>query len=492
MKKLWLSENKFVELSEPLDSLSTEISTRERVGEIWASFFGTIENPDPVLRRTGQSIAAFDEIRRDPQVSTCITGRQAGVQKLKWRIEQNDASEKAVEVITDIFKSFKMHSLLRETMNAVFYGYEVQEVVWAVIDGYVVPVKIEEKPHEWFAFDYMNILQRREAGFDNWVNTEPRKFLLTRNNATYKNPYGEGLLSMCFWPVTFKKGGIKFWAVFLEKFGMPHAIGKLPRGASHTDRSTLLSALNRMVRDACAVFPDDSSVELVESMAKGASSDLYEKHAKYHDGEISKVILGHSAAADATPGRLGGEDSSLTVREDLVDSDCTLVTETFNELIKWIHELNPTLGKELPTFVLYEKENVDTTLAERDDIIGRNGKVRFTKKYYIRAYGYTDDDIIVDETATPAQAQFSEPDPIASAGNALEALISAVPNSELQTQMENILKPIFELRDTCSSFEEFREGLFELYPEMDTSGVEKIMENSGLLSAVWGRLNSIE
>ena len=377
--------------------LYKEFSTRKKVGDLWLSFFGTIENPDPVLRRTGQAVAAFDEIRRDPQVSTCITVRRAGVQKQSWRIDQNDASEKATSIITDIFKRFKMHQMTSQITNAVFYGYEVQEIIWGVVDGFIIPIHIEEKPHEWFSFDKDNNLLRREGEYNNWVKSEPYKFLLTRNNATYKNPYGEGLLSMCFWPVTFKKAGIKFWATFLEKFGMPHGLGKLPRSASHDDHTTLLNSLNRMVRDACAVFPDDSSIEMIESISKGASSDLYERYAKYHDSEISKVILGHSAATDTTPGQLGRDGNSLTIRKALIDNDCALITETNNELIKLIHKLNPSLGSKRPSFVMYGKKNVDKSVAERDDIVSRNGKVFFTKKYYQRVHGYSEDDIIVDK-----------------------------------------------------------------------------------------------
>jgi phage gp29-like protein len=499
MAKLFVNERDSIELPEKSQNLLyEEVATRERIGEFYTQFFSVVENPDPVLRRTGQSIAVYDEIKRDTQVSSCITGRTSGIQALRWKLEQNKASDLSIEVITNLLSTFKMHTLWKDMLDAVNYGYNVSELVWSPNGGYILPIKIESKPHEWFWFDPSNRLMRKNSPIDIiGVPAEPRKFLLMRHNHSYKNPYGEGLLSMCFWPVTFKKGGIKFWAVFLEKFGMPHAVGKLPIGASHTERAILLQALTRMVRDACAVFPDNSSIELIESVAKGASSDLYERHAKYHDGEISKVILGHASAADSTPGRLGGEDNSMSVREDLVNADSLLICEGFNELIKWIHELNPSLGTELPSFVLYEKENVDKTLAERDDIVARNGKVKFKKEYYKRAYGYSDNDIIVDESpiipgSTQTQAQFSEPAPdnVASAEAAVNALVNAYGDDTMQKQMEAVLKPVFDLRDKSASFEEFRAGLVELYPNMDTSGIEKILEGSGLLASVWGRINS--
>lgn len=490
-KKIWLNEHRFIELAEnDQNYLQTEIATRDRVGELWTQFFSIIENPDPVLRKTGYSIAVFDEVRRDPQVSSCITGRLAGVQRLKWKLEQDKASSRSVETVTSILNSVKMHNLYREILDAVFCGYSIQEVVWAPVDGFIKPIKIEQKPHEWFGFDSNNVLERREGGYDNWVPAEERKFLLSRNRASYKNPYGEGLLSMCFWPTTFKKGGIQFWAIFLEKFGMPHIYGKLPSSATSDQRSELLTTLHRMIRDAVAVIPDNSSVDFMESKITG-SSDLYERHAKYHDSEISKVVLGHSAAADSTPNRLGGEDVSLSVREDLVDSDSLLICETVNELISWIHILNPSLGNETPKFVLYEKEGIDKTLAERDKIVSDIGNVTFTKEYYKRAHGYSDTDIIVNEqSGSPQpQAQFSEPDQVKSAESAIRALSAAFSDTEMQEQMETILKPIFELSSKAASFEEFRSGLVELYPEMDSSGIENILEGTGLLSSVWGRLN---
>lgn len=39
-----------------------------------------------------------------------------------------------------------------------------------------------------------------------------------------------GLAHYLYWPTFFKRNGIKFWLIFLEKFGMPTAAAKLPPG----------------------------------------------------------------------------------------------------------------------------------------------------------------------------------------------------------------------------------------------------------------------
>jgi hypothetical protein len=62
------------------------------------------------------------------------------------------------------------------------------------------------KPPEWFQFDNDNLLRFRAK--DAGLEGEPvplNKFVVPRQDATYDNPYGFPDLSMCFWPVTFKK-----------------------------------------------------------------------------------------------------------------------------------------------------------------------------------------------------------------------------------------------------------------------------------------------
>ena len=154
-------------------------------------------------------------------------------------------------------------------------------------------------------------------------------------------------------------------------------------------------ALSSLLRDAAAVIPDDASVELLELATGKVSGDLYEKHARYHDGEISKVILGHSAATDSTPGRLGNETGAMDVRSDIIDDDSAMVMGCFDELIRYIHELNPTLGKERPKFRLYDKKNIGGKRAERDSKLMETGRIVLTKKYFTSHYDFREDEIDV-------------------------------------------------------------------------------------------------
>ncbi len=385
-------------------SLSTDVATRSNVSP-WLAFYDALPNPDPVLRKTSSRIEILHEIKREPHVSACTKSRKAGVQMRLWKIDKSKASSIAAEIIENIFKDIKggpegeddFRSVIREVLDGWGYGYKPLEVLWKREGNLIIPVSIIGKPPEWFCFGTDNELRLRKSDGFTSEPVEQYKFLLARNEASYSNPYGEAEFSLAFWPTTFKKGGIKFWAIFLETFGMPHAIGKVRPGAEDKEITDLLNSLSNLIRDAAGVFPNDTTVELLETKAGSGSSDLYERYARYHDGEISKCILGHGAAVDSTPGKLGGEDPSMDVRSDILDDDAGLVEDVLNKLIRDIHELNPALGKMRPRFKLYKKGDVNASRADRDSKLLGNKRITLTKKYFTTHYDFADDEIDIIE-----------------------------------------------------------------------------------------------
>ena len=68
------------------------------------------------------------------------------------------------------------------------------------------PRRYRGQAPEWFQFDSDNLLRFRakDAGLEGEA-VPLNKFVVPRQDATYDNPYGFLDLSMCFWPVTFKR-----------------------------------------------------------------------------------------------------------------------------------------------------------------------------------------------------------------------------------------------------------------------------------------------
>ncbi|GAB4327341.1 MAG: DUF935 domain-containing protein [Calditrichia bacterium] len=490
---IWVSDKQYISFADSKSqSLTRQIASRERS----IDFYGIgmyLPDPDPVLRARGQDITVYKQIIADDQVWTCHQRRKAGTLSREWEIDRGKAKSKITNIIADLFTNLDIYRIISEILDAVSWGFKPLEVIWEKVGPYWLPADVIGKPVEWFHFDQDNRLKFKSK--NNYIQGEeipPFKFLCPTHHADYANPYGQRLLSKCFWPVTFKKGGLKFWLYFTEKYGMPHLVLRHPRNATENDIQNLLDMGEKMIQDAVAVLPDDSRAEFLKDESRAASADIYDRLVSRMETSISKVYLGHGAAADATPGKLGEEKNALTATQDLIDADIKLVENTFNKLIAWINQLNFNFPVN-PKFVLYQKEEVDKTLAERDEILSRTG-VSFSKKYFIKNYGLAEEDFNISPQTTPRQPvafqqYFSEPFPDQ---QLLDQTLQKLPPNQLQQFMDAALQGVFRLINNQSSYEQILEKLATLYPQMDDNQLIQHLARAMFLAETWGQLSENE
>jgi len=413
---LYLPDGTFMRFSEPAaasGSLSEEIAVRSRSIDYYAVGSLYLPNPDPVLKAQGKDIQVYSDLLIDDRVSGSMTNRFNATLALDWQIDTGTkARSRQAKAVEEIFGRLSLNRIMGEILQARAFGYAPLEVIWGQRDGLSVPVDLVGKPQRWFVFGQANELRFRSR--DRLTDGEelpPRKFLCPVNEAGYNNPYGLGLNSRCFWPVAFKKGGWRFWIQFSEKYGQVWPIGKLPRTATTEQINEMLDILSRMIQDGVSVIPDDGSVDFMESGTKGATSALYKDIIAEANNAISTVWLGHAGAGESVPGELGGKDVAAGVRDDLRDSDKSLVEETLNQLIDWICEVNWNTAEGAPRFSLWEEEEVDGKQAARDkdltESLQRSG-LKLTREYYLREYNLEDGDIEDAPTPNPPQPPFDK------------------------------------------------------------------------------------
>lgn len=491
---LWINDKTFVSFSDKKTSLTEEIATRKGAIDFY-SLGMYLPNPDPVLKKQGKDITVYNELLVDAHLGGCVTSRKSGVLSLEWSIDRGKAKSRQAKLIEDVFKNLDIEQIISEILNAPLFGYQVMEVIWENVGNYILPKAIVGKPQEWFVFGEDNELRLRTKANYNGEPVAEKKFLVVQHEATYKNPYGFPILSRCFWPITFKRGGIKFWVIFSEKYGMPFLVGKHPRGTAQSETDKLADMLEAMVQDAIAVIPDDSSVEIIESANKGASADIYAKLLEFCKSEVSIAILGQNLTTEIKGGSYAAAQSHMQVRKDIINADKKLVEKTFNKLIKWIAELNFN-SSDLPVFSMWEEEDVDKDLAERDEKLTASlekSGLRLSKRYYQKSYGLEDEDIEAsNQQSAASQQQFAErvsdnpfPDQ-----QALDNAIDSISPEQLQAQMEGVLKPIIDLIQEGNNYDEVMEKLIETYPDMDTKAIEKMLARAIFVSELWGRLNA--
>lgn len=474
--------------------LSEEIATRKRALNFY-SLANILPDPDIVLRKQGKDIKIYKELLCDPHVFACTQSRKAGVLSLDWDInrgvENNDSS---IDDLKNLLKSLDIHKLISDILDATQYGFQPLEIIWHKSkSGHIMPSKIIAKPQEWFCFDDDNNLKFRTK--ENYYGeiVPDKKFLLAQNNPSYNNPYGERTLSRVFWAVTFKKGGLKFWVVFTEKYGMPHLVGKHPRGASREETNTLADMLEDMVQDAIAVIPDDSSVEIQEAN-KSSSAEIYEKLIDKMNSEISKAVLGQTLTTEiGSTGSYAAANTHMAVRQDIIDSDKKLVESVINQLIRWIYEINFS-NAEIPVFEMFTPEDVDLTLAQRDKILSDTG-VKFTKEYFIKNYGLEEEDFEIREDLSPVMPpqfkEFKQEDEILVPGQEqIENLYKFISEDKLNAQAQSLLKPFISLVDSCNSYEELEELLTE--KNLYSKKFEQDLQKALFLCELQGRSDGLD
>lgn len=470
--------------------LSDEIATRKRSINFY-SLGSYLPDPDIVLRKQGKDVKIYRELFCDPHVFACIQSRKAGVLSLEWEINRGLDKAKDAELVEDVLKKLDIHKLINDILDATLFGFQPIEIMWGKVGNYVLPLELKAKPSEWFCFDEENLLKFRTKEHYWGEELPSKKFLCPQNNPSYDNPYGERVLSRVFWPVTFKKGGLKFWVVFTEKYGIPHLIGKHPRGATKEETDKLADLLEEMIQDAIAVIPDDSSVEIQEAN-KSSSAEIFEKLIDKMNSEISKAILGQTLTTEiGSTGSYAASNTHMAVRQDIIDADKKLVEKTINQLIQWIYEIN-FANAEVPVFELYEPEDVDLTLAQRDKILSDTG-VKFTKEYFIKTYGLEEEDFDIREDIIPVNPnfkQFSEEEHLLPGQAQIENLYKFITESELNKQSQNMLAPLIDLFESCENYEE----AFDLLTDKNlrSKQFEQTIQKALFLCELQGRADGLD
>lgn len=472
--------------------ITEEIATRKRALNFY-SLANILPDPDIVLKKQGKDIRIYKELLCDPHVFACTQSRKAGVLSLDWEINRGLDKDQNAEDIENLLKKLDIQKLISDILDATQFGFQPLEIIWKRDkSGHIMPERVVAKPPEWFCFDDDNNLKFRTK--ENYYGeiVPNKKFLLAQNNPSYNNPYGERTLSRVFWNVTFKKGGLKFWVVFTEKYGMPHLIGKHPRGSTKEETNSLADMLEDMVQDAIAVIPDDSSIEIQEA-SKSSSAEIYEKLIDKMNTEISKAILGQTLTTEiGSTGSYAASNTHMQVRQDIVDSDKKLVEGVINQLIQWIYEIN-FANAEVPVFELYEPEDVDLNLAQRDKILSDTG-VKFTKEYFIKNYGLEEEDFDIREDIIPTSPNFKEfkeeEDKLVPGQAQIENLFKFITEGDLNKQAQSMLSPLIKLFESCENYEE----AFELLTDknLHSKKFEETIQKALFLCELQGRSDGLD
>lgn len=397
---------------EPLEENrnAPHFATRERAND-FVRLMRCLPDPDPILRKMGRGITALQELLTDSHLESVWSIRCSATSGAEWFCsaggDGNGRKEKeAAEAFSENLKHIDIPRVIEEMMDAVAFGYSPLEVIWKAEDGKWVIGDIVGKPPEWFEFNQENRLVLRTGAIG--VEELPKnRFLIARHRPSYANPYGVKVFSKCFWPVTFKKNGFRWWTVFVEKYGGAFLFGKYPNNAGEIYKNELLNSLERMAADSVAIAPEGAEITIESLANKGSVSNVHAEYIEAANKEISKAVLGQTLTTDiGSTGSYAAAQAHNLVRQDLAAADRRRISACFNRLAAVWTYYNYGADVLPPLFEFVKDEDLQKERAERDTKLYALGW-RPKKTYIEREYDIPQEDFDIQHETAAKNETFS-------------------------------------------------------------------------------------
>lgn len=330
--------------------LDTEIATISDGKDITRGYVtalaGWLETQDEILRRGGGDLKIYEQVRRDDQVQACLEQRILAHSSQEWEVipaSNSKADRAAADFIREQVAGIPWDRISQKMHLAVFYGHKEAEAIYTrdgknvVLDDTRGGLRVKDARR--FRYDEDGNL--RLLTFQDWQGEimPPKKFwTLSYGNTHDDDHYGIGLAYWLYYPCLFKRGGLRSWLQYLDKFAQPTVVGKYPAGTDKEGRDTLKAAVRAFASQTGVMIPEGMMLELAEASRSGTAD--YSQLVGVMNEAISKIIVGQTMTTDDGSSEAQA-NVHMDVRQDLVKSDADLINESANgQWVRWLTEWN--------------------------------------------------------------------------------------------------------------------------------------------------------
>lgn len=367
---------------------------------------GRAADIDEVLKQAGVSRQRLSVLMSDDEVAQAMETRLDAVLNAPWRFIEDHGEQTLF--LKELFTRWHFE-IVTGAWDACPYGYSVLEATYLIDENNRISIaEIGTKPMEWFEPKNDGALIFRKPQSNTEINvfkTYPLKFFLTRRKPSYKQPYGDPLLSKLYWIWFFKTNSTKFWVKFLERFGSPLLVGKVGGNKRvQADIDAMTTALLNAHNQSVVSIGSEDDINTVGTNFSGAGSSAFEAFDTVMTRRIQKVVLGQTltSGTDGTGSRALGEVHE-TVRMDKRNSDLRMITPVVQDIINALCLLN---GFEKHTIILGGEQDLNVKVVERDLKLKTLG-VEFNDQYITETYGLKPEHFKVRTESIAANTQFT-------------------------------------------------------------------------------------
>lgn len=218
-----------------------------------------------------------------------------------------DAKGEPIDELTQHFQNLSWFSdFVAYSLDALFFGYSVISLGDLENDE-MKDVSII--PRWFFNPDRCEVGSYIYATSGKDVNEPPQSdwhvYVKTKSDNGV-SPCGYGLFYNIALYEIFLRNTLGFNGDFVELYAMPYRVGKTTK-TNEAERAELESALRNMGSAGYAVIDPMDEITFLETSLAGTGYKAYESLEKRCEDKVARIILGHSDAANSTPGKLGGD-----------------------------------------------------------------------------------------------------------------------------------------------------------------------------------------
>lgn len=377
-------------------------------------FFGTVPDPDDLLRQIGIQRYQLRQLEMDDEISGRLEDRVSALIATPWTLEPTGT--RASKFISEQLNGV-LEILDRATVSAVAYGYAMPEVTYAKLAGGKTGIaSVSEKPIEWFSVDTDGGWRYHpDDGSGDYLGIpcDPRKFFPIVRNPSTRNPYGESILSRLYLPVKWRQEGWGMWLNFLDTFGSPIVAANVRNYQGFVDAMKAQGVRSVVAWQGTS----DDKLTTIQPSTGGE----FERLELALTRRVQTLILGNTMTTNGgTFGSRASGEVGLQVEDSRRLSDIRLGSKAVQALVNVLCGLN---GFSPLTFQRRDETGIEAARANRDAALApvlQTSGFQYSRRYFLDNYG-------MDETDLEAYAAAAAPpQPVPSvAGQAGTATFSA-------------------------------------------------------------------
>lgn len=324
---------------------------------LFASLSMALPNPDPILRRLGRAEDAHFAILTDPHVIGEVRSIRGNFRAYNWRLNPgNDEDPKSVAArdlceewmnttppggVNDDGLQLDWQEVMWQMASAMLTGYRVHEPVWNLVNGYVLPEQVIDRPNRRVRFDaYGRPLLISTGNMLGAPIEHPSQMVISRHMPDSTNPYGIALLSACYWAHNFKHGGWQYFLKYCERNGLPWPFATYPLGAGEKEIDQLEKALAEMIEAGYIAAPEGTTLQLLSATNSGSTLPQ-ERLIELCNREISKALTSQAMVAELHGvGSRAANETAAARQSATNESDRDISVASMGQIFKWITRFN--------------------------------------------------------------------------------------------------------------------------------------------------------